>query len=268
MSENRDIKFTQSKLEQEAQQQVNPKQNQAASEFSPEQVSSPELVNNSEAKNNLEHAPQTESQPEPTLANHQPINHQKWQGFDQVPLDPVHTNHYTQVNTESLIFTCLLLVVASLVIILPGDFYPAKVLGVSLAALLIISVVSYVRYQHAKSLAYAVCEHELIMQQGFWWVKRTSLPYSRLQHVSLSHGPLERHFNLATLKCFSAGSGSAEIELPGIEQQTAENLRQHLLNQAAKANPAAAPEATDSTPEQQITALTQTPMKENRHDDS
>ena len=268
MSENRDIKFTQNKLEQEAQQQVNPKQNQAAPEFSPEPVNSPEPINSPETKNDLEPAPETEQQPKQILANHQPIKHQNWQGFDQVPLDPVHANHYTQVNTESLIFSCILLVVASLVIILPGDFYPAKIIGVSLAALLIISVVSYVRYQHAKSLAYAVCEHELIMQQGFWWVKRTSLPYSRLQHVSLSHGPLERHFNLATLKCFSAGSGSAEIELPGIEQQTAENLRQHLLNQAAKANPTAAPEATDSTHEQQTAALTQTPMKENRHDDS
>ncbi|GIU48401.1 hypothetical protein TUM4438_29700 [Shewanella sairae] len=175
--------------------------------------------------------------------SHQPIAPEQWLSFDQVPLDPVHANHYTQVNTESLIFSCLLLVVASLVLILPGDFYPAKVLAVSLGALLIISVVSYVRYRHAKSLAYVVCEHELIMQQGFWWVKRTSLPYSRLQHVSLSHGPLERHFNLATLKCFSAGSGSAEIELPGIEQQTAENLRQHLLAQAAKTNPSVATES-------------------------
>ena len=54
--------------------------------------------------------------------------------------------------------------------------------------------------------------------------------------MSLSQGPLQRHFNLFTLKCFSAGSGSAEIELPGIEQHTAEHLRQHLLAQAAKAH--------------------------------
>ncbi|MEZ9593203.1 PH domain-containing protein [Shewanella sp. 10N.261.52.F9] len=172
-------------------------------------------------------------------ASHLPVHQSQWQSFDQVPLEPVSPNHYAQVNIESLIFSCLLLVVASLIIILPGDFYLTRILAVSIGALIIISLVSYVRYQHAKSLAYAVCDHELIMQKGFWWQKRTSLPYSRLQHVSLSHGPLERHFNLASIKCFSAGSGSAEIELPGIEQDTAEHLRQHLLAQAAKANPAA-----------------------------
>lgn len=96
--------------------------------------------------------------------------------------------------------------------------------------------VGYLRHLQAKKLGYGVCEHEFLMEKGLWWHKRTSLPYSRLQHVSLSQGPLERHFNLFTLKCFSAGSGSAEIELPGIEQQTAEHLRQHLLAQAAKAH--------------------------------
>ncbi|MGS0689367.1 PH domain-containing protein [Shewanella sp. 30m-9] len=190
--------------------------------------------------------------------SHTPIPESDWLSFDQVPLDPVDAKHYTQVNIESLIFSCLLLVAASLIIIIPGDFYLTKILGVSTTALLIISLGSYLRYQHAKSLAYAVCDHELIMQQGFWWVKRTSLPYSRLQHVSVSHGPLERHFNLATIKCFSAGSGSAEIELPGIEQQTAERLRQHLLAQAAKANPKAAAETKLQQPEPDQAQASQT----------
>jgi hypothetical protein len=52
----------------------------------------------------------------------------------------------------------------------------------------------------------------------------------------LTQGPIERKFGLHTLKCFSAGSGSAEIELPGLESRTAEKLRQHLLAKAGIAS--------------------------------
>ncbi|MCL1137778.1 PH domain-containing protein [Shewanella pneumatophori] len=267
------------KLEQAPEHEVSPALNSKHPSLKPELTTKPELATKPEPSDTAttEHSCAAESssaaKPSPVAANHQRLAQQQWQGFEQVALEPVHENHYTQVNTESLIFTCVLLIVASLVIILPGDFYLAKVLGISVAAFIVISVVSYVRYQHAKSLAYAVCEHELIMQQGFWWVKRTSLPYSRLQHVSLSHGPLERHFNLATIKCFSAGSGSAEIELPGIEQQTAEQLRQHLLNQAAKANPTTSAQTdsnqTSITPEKDtITSQSEQPTLGNSDNDA
>ncbi|MCG9731186.1 PH domain-containing protein [Shewanella sp. Isolate13] len=161
----------------------------------------------------------------------------QWQGFDQVALQPIDKRHYTQVLCENLIFGSLSFIAVSLIVILPRELELPLLLAILTGVVLLIALVGLLRYRHAKSIFYATCSHELIMQQGFWWVKRTSLPYSRLQHVSLSHGPLERHFNLSTLKCFSAGSGSAEIELPGIEQQTAEHLRQHLLAQAAQVNP-------------------------------
>lgn len=161
----------------------------------------------------------------------------QWQGFDQVVLQPIDKRHYTQVLCESLIFGSIGFIALSLILILPRELDLLQLLAILTGAVLLLTLISYLRDRHAKSICYATCEHELLMQKGFWWIKRTSLPYSRLQHVSLSHGPLERHFSLSTLKCFSAGSGSAEIELPGIEQQTAEHLRQHLLAQAAQANP-------------------------------
>lgn len=167
-------------------------------------------------------------------ACHEVIFPSDWQGFDQVPLQPIDKRHYTQVLCESLIFGSIGFIALSLIVILPRELELPQLLAILTGALLLLTLIGYLRDRHAKSIHYATCEHELLMQKGFWWIKRTSLPYSRLQHVSLSHGPLERHFTLSTLKCFSAGSGSAEIELPGIDQHTAEHLRQHLLAQAAQ----------------------------------
>ncbi|MCL1092760.1 PH domain-containing protein [Shewanella kaireitica] len=167
---------------------------------------------------------------------HQLVAQAQWQGFEEVELQKVDERYYTQVLYESLFIALIGFIIASLATILPGALSVTYVILVITAVLLLMFTIGYLRHRQAQKLGYGVCEHEFLMEKGLWWHKRTSLPYSRLQHVSLSQGPLERHFNLFTLKCFSAGSGSAEIELPGIEQQTAEHLRQHLLAQAAKAH--------------------------------
>ncbi len=159
-----------------------------------------------------------------------------WLGFDQVPLTPVDTRHYSQVATESIVASIFLFTACSIFIF----FVVTPPLSVSLLLIsilaLVLSTVSYLRFAHAKSIGYGVCDNELLMQKGVIWFKRVSLPYTRLQHISLSQGPVERKFGLHTLKCFSAGSGSAEIELPGLESRIAERLRQHLLAKAGTAN--------------------------------
>lgn len=167
---------------------------------------------------------------------HTPVVQTQWQGFDQVPLQKIDDRHYTQVLYESLFFSFIAFTAVALITVLPGALSLVTVLLILTTLLPLLFGIGYLRHLQARKLGYAACEHEFLLEKGLWWHQRTSLPYSRLQHVSLSQGPLERHFNLLTLKCFSAGSGSAEIELPGIEQHTAEHLRQHLLAQAAKAH--------------------------------
>ncbi|MPY23071.1 PH domain-containing protein [Shewanella sp. YLB-07] len=159
-----------------------------------------------------------------------------WLSFDQIPLTPVDPRHYTQVLCETIIATLVLFSVLSVFIIFVAEFPIQVALPVLSVLGLAFSVITWLRYAHAKSIAFAVCDHELLMQKGIIWFKRISLPYTRLQHISLSQGPLERKLGLHTLKCFSAGSGSAEIELPGLESRTAEKLRQHLLAKAGIAS--------------------------------
>ncbi|GGP65081.1 hypothetical protein GCM10009347_33660 [Shewanella algicola] len=101
--------------------------------------------------------------------------------------------------------------------------------GYALLAVIIIKLI----HMKAKRIAYGVFEHELVFREGLFWVSTTALPYTRLQHVNLSQGPAERKFDLVSLKCFSAGSGVAEIDLPGLNAELAEHLRQHLLAKAA-----------------------------------
>lgn len=55
------------------------------------------------------------------------------------------------------------------------------------------------------------------------------LPLSRLQHVDLQRGPIERGFGLASLVLHTAGTHEAHITIPGLDVAEAERLRDHLV---------------------------------------
>ncbi|QYK00776.1 PH domain-containing protein [Shewanella psychrotolerans] len=160
------------------------------------------------------------------------LSPEEWLSFDQIPLTPVEPSYVKLVQIENLILFIPILIalpIAGIVINLPMMI----LLTLISLALLLACLISYGRYRYALSLAYGAFEHEFVMQKGILWHQKISLPYTRLQHVSLAQGPLERYFKQHTLKCFSAGSGSAEISLPGLDSDIAESLRQHLLAKAA-----------------------------------
>jgi hypothetical protein len=70
----------------------------------------------------------------------------------------------------------------------------------------------------------------LAIRRGVFWRSETLVPRSRVQHVDLSHGPLDRHLGLAALTLHTAGTRLAAVSLGGLEQATAEALRDVLVD--------------------------------------
>jgi membrane protein YdbS with pleckstrin-like domain len=60
------------------------------------------------------------------------------------------------------------------------------------------------------------------------WRKAVLIPLQRVQHVSISQGPLQKRFGLATLKVYTAGGLDAEASLADIEHQLAQALSEQL----------------------------------------
>lgn len=79
--------------------------------------------------------------------------------------------------------------------------------------------------------------HWLLDEDGFavargrWWRRETRVPATRVQHLDLKHGPLERHWRLATLVVHTAGSKFGAVSLPGLDADDAEALRARLSRQ-------------------------------------
>jgi len=82
---------------------------------------------------------------------------------------------------------------------------------------------------HHRHLTYRVDETGLRIRSGVVWRKIASVPTTRVQHTDVSQGPLQRHYELATLIVHTAGTQNASIELAGLEHGVANRLRDHLL---------------------------------------
>lgn len=69
------------------------------------------------------------------------------------------------------------------------------------------------------------------LQRGRWWQTESRVPISRVQHLDLKRGPLERAFGLATLVIHTAGTRMAAVSVSGLRGEDAERLRDRLARQ-------------------------------------
>lgn len=109
--------------------------------------------------------------------------------------------------------------------VVPGTvvFAIAFALGIAFAIL---------RYQ---SWRYEVRADSLFLDRGVLTRVRTVVPYVRIQHVDVSRGPLERTLGLSSVVVYTAGSRGADVTVPGLDPERAEDLQARLKRLAIAA---------------------------------
>lgn len=106
--------------------------------------------------------------------------------------------------------------------IMPGTLILGGVLGIWVISTVFILVVFPTR-------KFLVRSHDVTYEYGKLFYTVTTIPINRIQHVSLGQGPLEQLFQIAHLNIYTAGGNQADLTLPGLKYQIAENLKDHLL---------------------------------------
>jgi membrane protein YdbS with pleckstrin-like domain len=77
---------------------------------------------------------------------------------------------------------------------------------------------------------YALRMHDVVYRSGLIFRDLKVCPFNRIQNCSLSRGPLDRRYGVATLVLYTAGSNGADLRLPGLPYESAESIREFLLN--------------------------------------
>lgn len=81
------------------------------------------------------------------------------------------------------------------------------------------------RYRHWR---WSVHSDRVVIQRGVVWRTRSLIPRVRIQHVDTRSSPLQRWYGLSSLVIYTAGTRGADAEIPGLDAENAERLREEL----------------------------------------
>ncbi|WP_372761233.1 PH domain-containing protein [Pseudoalteromonas sp.] len=74
----------------------------------------------------------------------------------------------------------------------------------------------------------ALRTHDIAFKKGIIWQQVVILPLARVQHIEVHRGPIERKLGLASLKLYSAGGISADLQIGGLSYQDCNDMRQFV----------------------------------------
>ena len=57
--------------------------------------------------------------------------------------------------------------------------------------------------------SYALGKEGVLVNMGVWWKYRRTIPYGRIQHISIDQGPIEQIYKVYRVNSYTAGTGSA-----------------------------------------------------------
>lgn len=141
---------------------------------------------------------------------------------------PVRYKAYRNFNA-SVFWAFPVLVYAIVVLTSFGTW--AYVVGAVLVVLLLL--VFFGIYMGYYRRSYALSERDVTYRKGWIFYSTTTIPFNRIQHTEVSQGPIERRYNLSTLKIYTAGGSSSDMVIPGLEDEEAKQLRDFISEKAA-----------------------------------
>ena len=136
---------------------------------------------------------------------------------------------YVRVQLISNGSFLLLVIAATLVLTLLMHQWWAWIPGGIMTVILVWTLAILPR--QARSIGYQLRQDDLVFRRGILWQRFVAVPYGRMQLIDITHGPLDRGFGIAQLKFVTAAAATGVV-IPGLEQSTAETLRDHLVEVA------------------------------------
>ncbi|SCG15382.1 hypothetical protein GA0070610_1613 [Micromonospora echinofusca] len=149
------------------------------------------------------------------------------------PLEPwPDTVRWQSISSDQIWVELIRLAVALIVLVLglsvawavSGSWF----LGAAVGLVLLFGVLRSVAIVRAvRAWGYAEREDDLLVRHGLLVRRLSIVPYSRMQFVDVSAGPLERAFGLATVQLHTAAAAT-DARVPGLRPAEASRLRDRL----------------------------------------
>ncbi|WP_064748175.1 PH domain-containing protein [Lysobacter firmicutimachus] len=98
-------------------------------------------------------------------------------------------------------------------------------------ALLGAGIGTWIGLRRYRNTLWRLDAHGFAVRRGVAWQRETLVPLTRVQHLDLKHGPLQRLRDLATLVVHTAGTRHSAVSIDHLDAADAERLRERLGRQ-------------------------------------
>lgn len=116
---------------------------------------------------------------------------------------------------------------------------------------LITSIVAWFRF------TFSIQNDELVVQQGLFSRKRSSIPLTRIQSLQFEQNVLHRRLGVVEVQVETAGSQGSELSMDALERERAEDLRRFIIARKANLQPAEADSDAEMDPQEATEATTE-----------
>ena len=152
--------------------------------------------------------------------------------MDDAPLTPLDPAYIKVVRVNGAI--ALLPLLAGAIVIEIADLLPSGLIFVPFA-LLALMLVGLMPVRRWRSRGFEIEADRLRVVKGVLFHADTVVPFSRVQHIDVEQGPIERAFGIARLILHTAGTHNSSVTLPGLAHADAvamrEAIRAHLIRE-------------------------------------
>lgn len=98
--------------------------------------------------------------------------------------------------------------------------------------LLLLSV--FFSYKEYFIRGYVLRELDITYRRGWVFQHEITVPFNRVQHTEVNHGPIDRLFNLCELEIFTAGGSASDLSISGLDPQDAQRLKEYIAEKTAQ----------------------------------
>lgn len=83
-------------------------------------------------------------------------------------------------------------------------------------------------FKNYEIAGYALRQKDIAYRRGVLYRTITTIPLNRMQHCEITEGPVEKMFDLATLKIFTAGGSSSDLAISGLHKEEAYKIKEFI----------------------------------------
>ncbi len=146
---------------------------------------------------------------------------------DELVMEPMAPSYEREVKTQQFIIWVPIVLLSFLPVLLTQFLW---LLAIPMSVLILAGIISRLIIKKALVKGFAMREFDIAYCSGLFWRKTVIVAYNRVQHVEVSSGPLQRKFDLASVKLFTAGGTSVDLKIDGLSSGRAEQIRAFIAD--------------------------------------